>query len=114
MKVDGNAVRRGCAPGRARRLRRRGAGAGALLLAGVCAGVLPAGAASTSPVLTKPVSATKSDTDPTRTYTSPSVAIDPENDNIIVMGYVEARSRRCGLLRSMDAGQTWTKLDASP
>lgn len=88
----------------------------AVLLCGLGAAVLPAGAAAKSapPVLTKPASATRSDVDPARTYTSPSIAVDPEDPNIVVMGFVEARSRRCGLLRSMDAGQTWTKLDASP
>ena len=105
--------------GQGRRRRRtgvRGATGAALLLCGLTATVLPAGAASKSsaPVLTKPASATKSDTDPARTYTSPSIAVDPEDSNIVVMAFVEARSRRCGLLRSMDAGQTWTKLDASP
>jgi hypothetical protein len=65
-------------------------------------------------MMTKPVQATKADLDPARTYTSPSIAVDPEDSNVIVMGEVEARSRRCGLMRSTDAGQTWTKLDASP
>jgi hypothetical protein len=95
--------------------RRHAAGAGALLLAGLAVTVLPAGAASTSaPAMTKPASATRSDIDPARTYTSPSIAVDPEDNNVFVMGFVEARTRRCGLLRSMDAGQTWTKLDSSP
>ncbi|HEX3621685.1 MAG TPA: sialidase family protein [Acidimicrobiales bacterium] len=111
--MDGMVVRR--SRHAARRPGRAGTGAGALLLAGLCAGFLPAAAASTTaPMLTKPVQATKADTDPARTYTSPSIAVDPEDSNVFVMGYVEARSRRCGLMRSMNAGQTWTKLDASP
>jgi hypothetical protein len=77
-------------------------------------GAGPSASAASSPRVTAPVFATRQDTDPSRTYTSPSIAVDPENSNIVVMGYVEARSRRCGLMRSMDAGQTWTKLDASP
>lgn len=67
-----------------------------------------------APTLTTPVQATKSDLDPARTYTSPSIAIDPENPLNVVMGAVEARSRRCSLLRSTNGGETWTKLDPSP
>ncbi len=75
----------------------------------------PVGAlAESQPRVTKPVYATRSDVDPARTYTSPSIAVDPENPNTVVMGFVEARTRRCGLMRSSDAGQTWKKLDASP
>ena len=64
--------------------------------------------------LTQPVQTTQGDVDPARTYTSPSIAIDPENPMNVVMAYVEARSRRCGLMRSTDGGDTWTQLDASP
>jgi hypothetical protein len=71
-------------------------------------------ASSTSARLTTPVQATKGDVDPARTYTSPSVAIDPENPLNVVMGFVEARTRRCGLMRSVDGGATWKKLDPSP
>jgi hypothetical protein len=60
------------------------------------------------------VQTTKEDVDPGRTYTSPSIAIDPENPLNVVMGYVEARTRRCGLMRSVDGGQRWKALDASP
>jgi len=70
--------------------------------------------ASTSPRLTQPVQVTKGDVDPARTYTSPSVAIDPENPLNVVMGFVEARTRHCGLMRSADGGETWKRLDASP
>ena len=77
--------------------------------------LLPGGAAAAPRSrITAPVFATRSDTDPARTYTSPSIAVDPENPNTVVMGYVEARTRRCGLMRSTDAGQTWKRLDASP
>lgn len=72
-----------------------------------------AGATTTTPTLTRPVQTTKGDVDPARTYTSPSIAIDPENPSTVVMGFVEARSRRCGLMRSADGGGTWKKLDAS-
>lgn len=71
------------------------------------------GAAST-PRLTQPVQVTKGDVDPARTYTSPSIAVDPENPLNVVMGFVEARTRHCGLMRSADGGETWKRLEASP
>ncbi len=98
-----------------RPVRRRGAfvlatAAGLSLLAMLGGG---AGAASV-PQLTQPVQVTKGDVDPGRTYTSPSIAVDPENPLNVVMGFVEARTRRCGLMRSADGGTTWKRLDASP
>ena len=80
-----------------------------------------AGASVVSPVsanepvqVTQPLNSTRFDQDPARTYTSPSMAVDPENSRNVVMGYVEARTRRCGLMRSTDSGQTWTRLDSTP
>lgn len=80
---------------------------------GLLAMVGGAGAAS-APRLTQPVQVTKGDVDPARTYTSPSIAIDPENSLNVFMGFVEARTRRCGLMRSTDGGESWTRPDASP
>ena len=94
--------------------RRAGWGRGALaalILIPVAAG--GAGAAS-APRLTQPVQVTKGDVDPARTYTSPSIAVDPENPLNVAMGFVEARTRRCGLMRSADGGETWKRLEASP
>lgn len=94
--------------------RRQGGLAAAVVALGLLT-VLEGGASATSaPRLTQPVQTTKGDVDPARTYTSPSVAIDPENPLNVVMGFVEARTRRCGLLRSADGGETWKRLDASP
>ena len=87
---------------------------GPLAVVGLLLGAPAALAAPSAPRLTAPVNATKADTDVTRTYTSPSIAIDPERPSTMVMGFVEARTRRCGLLRSIDSGQSWTKLDSSP
>jgi hypothetical protein len=61
-----------------------------------------------------PVQATKGDDDPTRTYSGPFVAVDPGNPLRMVAAYVELRNRRCGLMRSLDGGTTWTRLEASP
>ena len=66
------------------------------------------------PQLTKPVQLTTGDVDPGRTYTTPSLAVDPANPLNVVATLSEARSRKCGLMRSRDGGQTWERLDASP
>jgi len=66
------------------------------------------------PVLTKPVQPTKVDLDPGRLYSSPALAVDPTNPLRIVGGFADLRTRRCGLVRSVDGGQTWTRPDASP
>ena len=63
---------------------------------------------------TQPVQATKGDTDPQRTYSGPFLAVDPANSNNVVASFADFRSRRCGLMRSTDGGQSWRKLDASP
>ena len=69
---------------------------GPLAVVGLLLGAPAALAAPSAPRLTAPVNATKADTDVTRTYTSPSIAIDPERPSTMVMGFVEARTRRCG------------------
>ncbi len=75
-----------------------------------------AGAATQQPLgaPTQPVHATKGDEDPLRTYSGPFIAVDPANSNNIVASFAEMRSRRCGLMRSTDGGQTWRKLEAAP
>lgn len=70
--------------------------------------------AATPPQLTKPVQVTTGDVDPGRTYTTPALAIDPANPLHVVTTVAEARTRRCGLARSTDGGQTWKRLDSSP
>jgi len=94
------------------RSRRRLALAGVAFVA-LAQGV--AGAATNDPIrLTQPVQATKADQDPLRTYSGPFMAVDPSNNNNIVASFVDMRTRRCGLMRSTDAGQSWRRLDASP
>lgn len=66
------------------------------------------------PTLTKPVQATKVDLDPGRLYSSPAMAVDPKNPLRIVGGWADLRTRRCGIVRSVDGGQTWVRPDASP
>ena len=58
--------------------------------------------------------ATKEDRDPQRTYSAPYLLVHPDNPEILVAGYLELRTQRCGLMRSRDGGQSWTFLDANP
>jgi hypothetical protein len=86
-----------------------------VVVAAAVAALAGPAAAGTGPLrITSAVQVTKGDVDPTRTYSSPSLAVDPENKLNVVASYVEMRSRRCGLLRSTDGGRTWKALDASP
>jgi hypothetical protein len=64
--------------------------------------------------LTKPIHVTKEDLNPGRTYSSPNLAVNPSNPKVIVGAFAELRTRRCGLIRSTDAGQTWKVLDTTP
>jgi len=88
---------------------------GAVTLVALAQGVASA-APDKSPLgpPTKPVQATKADTDPLRTYSGPFLAIDPANSDNVVASFADFRSRRCGLMRSTDGGSSWRKLDASP
>ena len=74
-------------------------------------GVAPAAG---PPALTKPVQATKVDVDPGRLYSSPSLAVDPKNPLHVIGGWADLRTRRCGIIRSLDGGVTWVRPDASP
>ena len=85
-----------------------------LAFATTLAGVGGASAQLPPASITQPVQLTKADTAPTRTYGTPMIAVDPEDPNHIVAAGAEFRTRRCGLTRSVDGGQTWTQLEASP
>ncbi|MDQ3641888.1 MAG: glycoside hydrolase, partial [Actinomycetota bacterium] len=64
--------------------------------------------------VTQPVRLTVGDATPTRTYSSPMIAVDPENENIVLAAYAEMRSARCGVARSTDGGRSWKRLEATP
>jgi len=85
-------------------------------LAAAVGTIAAAGVASAAEPLrvTQPVQLTKGDVDPGRTYTTPSVAVDPGNPQRVVATVSEARGRKCGLARSLDGGRTWNTPDASP
>jgi hypothetical protein len=75
---------------------------------------MPGAGAAGPPQLTKPVNATKADLNPQRTYGAPGLAVNPNNSDIIVGGFIEYRARKCGLIRSTDAGATWRVLESTP
>jgi hypothetical protein len=64
--------------------------------------------------LTKNVHVTKEDLDPTRLYSSPYLAVDPSNPNMIVGVTAELRTRRCGMIYSTDGGETWSQARELP
>ncbi len=64
--------------------------------------------------LTKPVNATKGDDSPDRMYAGPFLLVDPADPRNVVASYVNFRTRRCGLMRSTDAGQSWKNLEQTP
>jgi hypothetical protein len=66
------------------------------------------------PVLTTPVHGTSVDVDPGRMYSSPALAIDPEDPLRMVAGYADLRTRRCGVLRTTDGGNRWVRPEAGP
>ena len=89
------------------------AGIAALALLAVVPG---AGSAATNDPLriSRPVTLTKDDLAPTRTYGSPFLLVDPHNKMNVVAATVEMRSRACLVFRSADGGQTWRQLDNLP
>jgi Neuraminidase (sialidase) len=42
------------------------------------------------------------------------LAVDPSNDMHVVGAFIDFRTARCGLIRSLDGGQTWKRMDAYP
>jgi hypothetical protein len=75
--------------------------------------VRPSGAVEPVRVL-QSVQATDNDPNPSRMYSAPDIAVDPENPQHVVAAAAEIRSRTCGLLRSRDWGRTWERPAATP
>lgn len=72
-----------------------------------------AGTKSTaSPVVDAAVQVTRTP-NPVRGHSGPSLAVHPEQKNVVALAEAEARSGRCGLHISMNAGLTWDEA-ASP
>ncbi|HEX2048684.1 MAG TPA: sialidase family protein [Acidimicrobiales bacterium] len=70
--------------------------------------------AADPPVLTTPVHVTKEDVNPVRTYSAPNLVAHPDDPDVVVGAFADLRTRRCGLVRTVDAGQTWKILESSP
>jgi hypothetical protein len=73
-----------------------------------------AASAADAPSLTKPVHVTKEDLNPVRTYSAPNLLAHPSDPNIVVGAFADLRTRRCGLVRTLDGGSTWKILESSP
>ncbi len=78
--------------------------------------VLAQGAASAAdpPALTTPVHVTKEDVNPVRTYSAPNLLAHPKDPMVVVGAFADLRTRRCGLVRTVDGGTTWTTLCTAP
>ena len=98
--------------------RRRGRAALGLLTAAIIGGLMAGGAslgaATGAPRITQGVNATGTDPTPSKVYASPVVVVDPKDSRRLVAAAAEIRSRTCGLVRSIDAGQTWVRPEGSP
>jgi hypothetical protein len=66
-------------------------------------------AAGTDPEVTRPLRLTKDDNTPTRTYSSPAMAVDPEDEDNVAASFAEMRTGRCGVAVSRDGGRTWKR-----
>jgi hypothetical protein len=105
---------------RARRARRadtafrHAAGIAVLLAAGVAAQGGALAQSSDEPRITKAFQVTGDDLAPTRTYSAPYMAVDPENPLNIVASTPEFRSKSCRLMRSTNGGKNWKILENTP
>lgn len=90
-------------------------GTAALLSLGVSATAAGAQVDPGRPLgVTDPIRMTEDDLRPTRAYQSPSLVISPDDRDVAVAAAVEMSSNTCSTFRSLDRGQTWTRLEASP
>ena len=82
---------------------------------GLCLLVAQGASQAAGPIgLTTPVNATKNDLNPGRLYSPPTFAVDPGNNMRVLAAVTDHRSRRCTVLRSLDGGESWNMLEASP
>ena len=92
----------------------RGAGA-ALAVAAMVATQAGAMAAYGDPVrITKAFNATGDDLAPTRTYSAPHVAVDPNDPMRMVAATPEYRTKVCRLMVTTNGGRNWRLLDSTP
>ena len=92
----------------------RRAGAG-LAVAALVATQANAMAADGDPVrITRAFNATGDDLSPTRTYSAPHVAVDPEDPMRMVAATPEYRTKVCRLMVTSNGGRNWRLLDSTP
>ena len=89
-------------------------GADVALLLALLLATSSVGEAAEPPRVLQAVHATDDDQNPSRLYSSPAIAVDPNNPQNVVAAAAEIRSRTCGLLRSRDRGRTWDRPAAPP
>lgn len=88
---------------------------GAVAAAAALAVVVQSGALGAGPLrITEPVRVTNRDVNPTRTWGSPTVLIDPDDPLHVFAASVEMRTRVCHLFSSQDGGQTWARMENTP
>lgn len=85
-----------------------------MVLAGTLALTQAASFAQATGEVTRPVQVTKYDLSPARTYGVPSFAVDPEDPLHLIGSAVDLRTQRCGVMESLDGGETWESLESSP
>ncbi len=87
----------------------------AVAVGGLAAAVATASTAASleQPRVTRALKATSWDSNPSKVYASPVLAVDPRDERTLVGVAAEVRSRTCGLMRSTDAGQTWVRPEGS-
>jgi hypothetical protein len=72
-------------------------------------------AAEGEPVrITKAFNVTGDDLSPTRTYSAPHMAVDPEDPMRIVASTPEFRTKQCKLMVTTNGGRNWKILDSTP
>jgi len=69
---------------------------------------------ASAPGVTRPTRVTADDDNPNRLYSTPDVAVDPHNPLNVVASFMDARTRRCGIMVSRNGGAAWTRPQPSP
>jgi len=57
---------------------------------------------------------TKEDLNPVRTYSAPNLLAHPSDPLVVVGAFADLRTRRCGMVRTVDGGSTWKILESTP
>ncbi|MGI9156962.1 MAG: hypothetical protein ACR2FG_10040 [Marmoricola sp.] len=88
--------------------------AGCVALVATLGPIQAAALAQTPLEATRAVQVTEFDVSPARTYGVPSFAVDPDDPLHLIRTAVDLRTQNCGIMESLDGGQSWNTLDSSP